>query len=108
MEHSYNDLLITFGTVYKNLNLEHGWPEWRAIFEALLRTMSWYNANVNLDIESFGRCHFTWQQDMWHHTDYEWPKDMQRASADMREVSRNPVERWTFSGGPEDDPEHSA
>jgi hypothetical protein len=91
MEHSYNHLLITFATTHKNVDMRYGWSEWRAKFEALLRTMSWYSANVYLDIESFGRCHFTWKE------------DMQLAFADFREVSRNPVERWTFSGRPLDD-----
>ena len=104
IEHGYNDHLISFGTVYKNLDLNTGWPEWRTKFEGLLRAMSWTQAHVYLDIEAFGRCHYIWTQDMWHPTDFDLPQDTKRTLAALREVVRMPVDRWIFSGGPEDTP----
>lgn len=100
LEHSYNDHLISFGTVYKNFDLNAGWPEWRVKFEGLLRTMPWAVAHVYLEIESFGRCHFQWMQDMWRRSAFDLPQDAKRALTALREARRAPVERWTFSGGP--------
>ena len=100
IEHTYNDQLFTFGTVYKNLELDSGWAAWRTKFEALLRTMCWYEAHVHLDIESFGRCHFVWKQDVWRLSDYDVHADPKGAFAALREAMRKPVDRWTFAGGP--------
>jgi hypothetical protein len=103
VEHSYNDHLITFGTVFKNLDLDTGWLKWRAKFEALLRTMSWTVVHVYLDIEQVGHYHFIWQQDMWRPSDWNLPQDIKRSASALREVTGKPVERWTFSGGPLED-----
>lgn len=100
VEHTYNDHLLTFGTTFKNLELDAGWPAWRAKFEALLRTMSWYEAHVHLDIEAVGRYHFIWEQNMFRTSDWDLPQDIHRALAAAHEASGKPVERWTFSGGP--------
>ncbi|HEV2235076.1 MAG TPA: hypothetical protein VGR57_00310 [Ktedonobacterales bacterium] len=100
LQHTYNDYLNTFGTTFKNFDLHVGWPAWRAKFEALLRTMAWYEVQVSLDIESVGRCQFTWKQDVWHLTDWDLPQGTQRALTALREAFEKPVERWTFSGGP--------
>ncbi len=106
MEHTYNDQLLTFGTVYKNLDLGSGWLAWRAKFEALLRTMCWDEAHVYLNIENFGRCHFAWKQDVWRPSDFAWPQGTKRALSILRETTRKPVDRWTFSGGPLEESNH--
>jgi hypothetical protein len=96
MHHSYNDQLISFGTLYKNLEPGASWDRWQAKFEALLRTMVWDVAHVYLDVESEGRYHFTWKRDEWQWSVYETPKAAMDAFGEM---TVRPVERWTFSGG---------
>jgi hypothetical protein len=58
--HSYNDHLITFGTLYKNFGIAVQWPQWREKYEAMLRTLSWDRARVYLDAEDEGRYEYAW------------------------------------------------
>src|SRR5690242_17558338 len=60
----YDDLLVTFGNVYKNLFPDSPqWEVWRGKFEALSRTMHWDEAHLFLEVEAFGNYLFVWQQD---------------------------------------------
>lgn len=95
--HSYNDQLITFGTLYKNLGIAVQWPKWRVKFEALLRTMSWDSARVYLDVEGEGRYEYTWTG----HRDDDLDDDTLAAAsaAERHDLWLRPTERWTFAGG---------
>ena len=94
MNHSYNDQLITFGTLYENFGPGKTWDRWREEFEALLRTMNWYSARVYLDAEDEARHQFDWSA--------EWPPETARDETSIGPSRRRtpwmpPIERWTFA-----------
>ena len=94
VNHSYNDQLITFGTLYKNFGPGATWDQWRAKFEALLRTMTWYSARVYLDVEAEARYQFDWGA--------EWPPEPARDQTSLGPSGRRtpwtpPIEHWTFA-----------
>jgi hypothetical protein len=100
--HSYNDHLITFGTLYKNLGIAVQWPKWREKFEALLRTLSWDRVRVYLDVEEEGRYEYTWTGLRQDDDDETLPAGIGRLEA----LFRRPTERWTFAGGRVGDSEY--
>jgi hypothetical protein len=92
--HSYNDQLITFGTLYKNFEPGGKWDQWREKFEALLRTMNWGSARVYLDVEADRRFQYDWEA--------TWPPEPARDPADttpswLRQPWIPPIEEWTFT-----------
>jgi hypothetical protein len=82
--HFYWEQLITFGTIYNGV--ERAWEEWLGKFEALLRTMYWYEARVHLETDSWGTYHYVWTS--------------LSPIAGKSSGPELPVQKWTFSGGP--------
>jgi hypothetical protein len=83
-KHSYYEQLITFGTIYNGV--ERAWKEWLGKFEALLRTMYWYETHVHLETDYWGTYHYVWTS--------LTPIGVKRGAPE------SPVQQWTFSGGP--------
>jgi hypothetical protein len=82
---------IAFARGYNGV--EQHWVEWRAKFEALLRTMYWNEAHVYLETEQWGIYHFWWER-RWLDENYD---DRQSEEAGRDEEDR-PTTEWEYHG----------
>ncbi len=76
--------MIAFGNIYNGV--ERAWDQWLDKFEALLRTMYWFDAHVHLQTEMWGTYQYVWKSIT--------PVPLQEGTAAM------PVQQWTLTGGP--------
>lgn len=82
---TYKSQIIHFGASFKEI--EWAWEEWLMKFEALLRKMYWDEVHLHLISEA-------WNASSFH---YIWKDDDEKA---IYPDHADPVDRWTFSGGP--------
>ncbi len=80
-ENSFNLQLIAFPLSQRGV---HGWARWLEKFEALLRTLYWYEVRLHLITEAWGNYQYSWKPEG------SWLNGSQP----------QPIQKWTFSGGP--------
>lgn len=78
----YRLQMIHFGTSINHLDLY--WETWLNQFEALLRTLYWFEAHAHMEAELYGDHSYHW-----------------KANIDpMRLNPPQPIREWEFKGGP--------
>ncbi|CAM2007210.1 hypothetical protein [Acanthopleuribacter pedis] len=83
----FSSQVIHFGASYEGL--EKRWDRWLEKFEALLRTMYWFNAVVHLDSELFEGDYR-----------YEWMLTDKAFDDCLIGDTLKPIYEWEFTGGP--------